>query len=645
MPKYDRSPLENFIRGAEIWRQQAMMLTVSIVTMSVVGLLAGLVVTYGIFSLWTTDYERYLISRHVAAKVNLIMPFSKGDKLIPLNVGGDVRQLPAKQVEMATREMASEGLRKLQWSILIGVLSGGVMLIVLWFYWVKYGRDKLADEHLRGAQLVTAPELTKQIVKAGPVSSLQIAGVPIPENSRNLHFLFGGATGTGKSNAIGEVLDQYREQGLKTMIFDPAGEFCERFYRAGKDVILNPLDVRSPAWSIDHEIRYEYDYPNFAEGLYPDPGRDTDPFFAKAARAVFEDAVRQLINEDRLTNSALHHLLGKLTIGEIFTVLEKMEAGTYVDPKAERTAISVLMTVKNGIRPFRYLHDKGDPFSIRSWVESATDEWLFVTMRESQKAALRPLLSLWVDIAVRSVTDLPKSRKAEGSFVIDELQTLQKIEALELGLTNTRKYGWNFLLGVQGFSQLEDTYGPIKARTLISMCQNKLLLRVTDEKAAEDLAKLIGEAEILEVDEGISYGVTTNRDGMNIHGRRNHRKVVLPSQIVNLPELSGYLSIAGEYPIARVDYKYTDRPKIAEDFILRDGFSRAKNQRDGSLGGGERVVAVSDEHGQIEIDPDTGEIFGYAPTVNNAPSDVATSAEYDPLADSLPAAAAAAEVR
>ena len=53
------------------------------------------------------------------------------------------------------------------------------------------------------------------------------------------------------------------------------------------------------------------------------------------------------------------------------------------------------------------------------------------------------------------------------------------------------------VLGVQDFSQLYEIYGHNLAKTIISGCQTKLLLRFTDGAAAKLLSDLMGQAVIL----------------------------------------------------------------------------------------------------------------------------------------------------
>ena len=64
------------------------------------------------------------------------------------------------------------------------------------------------------------------------------------------HFLLMGDTGTGKSVLIQQMLGQVRQRKESAIIYDPALEFVPRYYDETQgDIILNPLDLRTPYWS------------------------------------------------------------------------------------------------------------------------------------------------------------------------------------------------------------------------------------------------------------------------------------------------------------------------------------------------------------------------------------------------------------
>ena len=58
----------------------------------------------------------------------------------------------------------------------------------------------------------------------------------------------------------------------------------------------------------------------------------------------------------------------------------------------------------------------------------------------------------------------------------------------------------------------------------------------------------MGEAETKELQESLSYGANTVRDGVNISSSTKRNPVVLPSDIAGLQDLECYLRYPSEVP-------------------------------------------------------------------------------------------------
>lgn len=560
----------SFSRGAELWMHQARLFVVAIWTVVLISILAGLGVTTAYFWNATTADEKYALERNVLAHTRDALYMTAGK--MELNVNGELRKLEVSEVALLTDDMADDAWRKLRNGGLFGVLTSIGVVFLISLYWWGYGREKMQDNQLRGAKLVEGNELARLIRHRDEASPYEIAGVPMRVKSETLHTLFAGAQGTGKSQQFFALMKQVRARGKRMIVYDPTGEFTQAFYREGKDILMNPLDARSPNWNIWNEIAKDYHFDNMANGLIPDPA-EADPFWALAGRMVLKDVIAVLGREGRRTNRDLYNAIAKSNLDAMHALLQGTAGATYVAPTTERTGMSLKMTVQNQLEAFRFLPDEGEAFSIRKWVHEEGDSWMFITAREAMREALKPVLSLWIDTAIKAVLDLEPIHRERLWFCIDELPTLQKLDILKLALTNTRKYGLCMVLGVQDFSQLYEIYGHDLAKTIISGCQTKLLLRVTDGAAAKLLAELMGQAEVDEKDETLSYGLSSQRDGVSVMARRQMRDLVLTSEILTLPDMTGYLLVPGDYPIARVKYGYVPTEKKANGFIERDGFA------------------------------------------------------------------------
>lgn len=654
----------SFSRGAELWMHQARLFVVAIWTVVLISILAGLAVTTAYFWNATTADEKYALERNVLAHTRDALYMTAGK--MELNVNGELRKMEVSEVALLTDDMAEDAWRKLRNGGMFGLLTSIGVVFLISLYWWGYGRERMQDNQLRGAKLVEGKELARLIRHRDEASPYEIAGVPMRVKSETLHTLFAGAQGTGKSQQFFALMKQVRARGKRMIVYDPTGEFTQAFYREGKDILMNPLDSRSPNWNIWNEIAKDYHFDNMANGLIPDPA-ESDPFWALAGRMVLKDVIAVLGREGRRTNRDLYNAIAKSNLDAMHALLQGTAGATYVDPTTERTGMSLKMTVQNQLEAFRFLPDEGESFSIRKWVHEEGDSWMFITAREAMREALKPVLSLWIDTAIKAVLDLEPIHRERLWFCIDELPTLQKLDILKLALTNTRKYGLCMVLGVQDFSQLYEIYGHDLAKTIISGCQTKLLLRVTDGAAAKLLAELMGQAEVDEKDETLSYGLSSQRDGVSVMARRQMRDLVLTSEILTLPDMTGYLLVPGDYPIARVKYGYVPTEKQANGFIERDGFaisfkpttaaaapapapSTAEVQQpaapeqgdmldDDDMDAPATVEVMRNENGDV-IDKATGEIIKPAEKVSRAKDDAdAKSASQgkkpNPLADAL----------
>ncbi|KVZ51316.1 type VI secretion protein [Burkholderia ubonensis] len=559
----------HFSTGSEIWMHRLALILVAVRNIVLASVAAGLVV--GVFYLWFFAPHGFWpdLADNVLARIRSTLYMTA----TPMNYNRDgvVLQLPVDQVIILTDPVWGRAGPIVRKFLILACTVAIIVAMLIGTYWYEFGRAAMKDTQMRGATLATGPELKRLLEKADDASPYQLAGVPMRKKSETLHTIITGAQGTGKSQQFFALMKQVRERGKRMIVYDPSGEYTAAFYRPSNDVIMNPFDDRSPNWNTWQEIEEEYHYDNMSSGLIPNP-TETDPFWAMAGREVFRDVVQVLQRENRMTNKNLYSAIALNNLDGIYQLLRNTAGASYVDPITERTGMSLKMTVQNQLSSFRYLRDDGPHFSIRRWIQQESDSWMFISTREEMREAIKPVLSLWVDIAVKAVLGLDPIHRERLWFALDELPTLQKLDILKQALTGTRKYGLCMVLGVQDFSQIYEVYGVHLATTIISGCQTKLLLRVTDGEAAEKLAELIGEGEIEEKDESVSFGLNSQRDGVNIAKRRQLRDLVLSSEIRRLPDMTGYLVVPGDYPTARVSYKYVPTPKVAPAFVKRRPF-------------------------------------------------------------------------
>jgi len=230
-------------------------------------------------------------------------------------------------------------------------------------------------------------------------------------------------------------------------------------------------------------------------------------------------------------------------------------AAAHLDIQAEKTAASIRSVASSFLIAFENIRDTESPFSVRDWVENETNqEWLFLHSLPAQRASLTPLLTSWISIAARSLLNTEPSRSRRLWFILDELPSLNKIKDLEMLITEGRKYGACAVLSLQSPAQLEAIYGHKTGPTLIGNCSTKIVFSEQDPQISQLISKAFGEREILEYNEGLSYGANDIRDGVNLSSQKKSVPVVTPTQIQSLSPNSAFLRLPGNWPVANIKF-------------------------------------------------------------------------------------------
>ncbi len=534
----------------------------------------------------TTGYEWYAAAILTVAEMKLAIGYKKDSRQEVRMADGRTAVLTITEIASSPRalfarerlkdeiyESAFQGLK-------YGVLAIVILLAVFWFQ----GRQLNREKRIRGAELATARQLRRQVLSRYPVGArvrhafttslrgrpYRIADVPYPEWAETQHTIVSGTTGSGKTVLISDLVSQIRDRGERCVIYDKMGTYTRSFYDPERDVLLNPLDARAPRWSPFFEARGPRDFDMMAAALIPQQKDTVDPFWVTAARQLFSNGAGVLWEKGVKRNQVLVNHLLKTELTELAEAMEGTVAQSIVDPENPKTALSVRAMLTANIGALELLPDdlSGSPFSIRDWVEREDETGcLFLTSRGDQHASLRGLISTWLEIAVNAMLSLEQSDGRRIWIILDELPTLHQVPSLQPGLAESRQFGGCFVLGVQVISALRDLYGRNGAETISGLCGTRVVLAAPDRDTAQWSADCLGRSEVEGMNEGLSYGANTIRDGVSLTPKRELRALALASEIMRLQNLNGYLRFPGPLPVARIRLEYSNRPRIAERFV------------------------------------------------------------------------------
>jgi type IV secretory pathway TraG/TraD family ATPase VirD4 len=428
---------------------------------------------------------------------------------------------------------------------------------------VARGRERRHGRRLKGPELVSGARFNRCYRADGigflqhPRAFGQAPWVRVPRRMESSHFLIIGDSGTGKSALIRQMLRQLEDRGETAIVYDPALEYTPQFYTPARgDLILNPLDRRSPYWSPGDEWRHEAEALSLATSLFPDRHYENH-FFTEGPRRIFAHLLTRRPSPAELARWMCHE-----------DEIDQRVAGTPYAPMIDRQAPAqrsgVLASLNMVADTLKLLPAEGDAtcrWSASEWSKTRTG-WLFLTSTPETRPRLVPLTSLWLDtLVLRLMNGQPGPRPTW--FVLDELASLQRLPQLHTAITENRKSNNPVVLGFQGRSQLETRYGH-DAEAILSQPATKIFLRTSEPRAAKWIADAIGDVEIERLRESRSHG----RGGQHTYGlERQVEPLVMASEISGLGALRGFLKLGNL--VVRMSVPFIELPARAAAFIGR----------------------------------------------------------------------------
>ena len=369
--------------------------------------------------------------------------------------------------------------------------------------------------------------------------------IRLPYQAETSHALIVGATGTGKSQLLVQLMSEIQARDEAAIIYDPDGEFLSEFYNEQRgDVVLNPLDKRSPYWCPSSELAANEEALTLAASLFPDPAKadEKNTFFVRAPRQI----LARLFEHEPTPQELVSWLASK---NEIDRRIKGTEMEEMLSKAAGPQRSGILASLSMALNAFRLLPTREDcdgrQWSAREWCATRRG-WIFITSRETTRDIQRPLMSMWLDtLLLRLMTKTPNGKPPKPVWlIIDELASLNKLPSLQSALTRARKYQIKTVLGYQQQSQLQEIYGKEGAETITGNPTTKIFFRTGDANTAKAVSDSLGEQEIAR--EKINY---THTGGL--HSRRSKtysievktERAVSASQIEGLRNLHGYIRI------------------------------------------------------------------------------------------------------
>ncbi|HTV08394.1 MAG TPA: type IV secretion system DNA-binding domain-containing protein [Candidatus Aquilonibacter sp.] len=382
----------------------------------------------------------------------------------------------------------------------------------------------------------------------------------IPKRLEASHILMMGDTGSGKSNAIRQLLRQVRDRGETAIVYDPAMDFVSEFYLPARgDLILNPLDQRCPYWGLGQEIDRDETAATIAAAFLPEKEYEKE-FFTDGPRRILAHLLKRKPQpRDILKMMADPSWIEAAVKGTPLAAL--------LDPGAPAQRAGVLASlnmVADSLELLPEWEHTRPTFATTEWYTSR-NRWVFLTSTPAYRAKILPLHSVWLDLFILRMMGYCADHKAKPVwFVLDELASLNRLPQLHTAVTENRKYGNPVVVGFQGRSQLEKRYGQ-DAEAMLSQPATKLFFKTTEPRAAKWISEAIGEIEVERLKESRSMGLLRSKKSYAMEIAT--KPLVMASEISGLEPLHGF--IKQENRVVPVHFQFARKRGGQPEFIER----------------------------------------------------------------------------
>ena len=425
---------------------------------------------------------------------------------------------------------------------------------------------------------------------------VMVAGAPMPYKVENMGLYIQGSAGSGKSQVLKQMIHDIRSRGGRDrlIIYDRKPEYLPLFYREG-DIVICPADVRHTPWDLFAEIKGEQDLDLVVMSLFPDmPGTQANDFFwTQSARKVFKGILIYLMHKSertgvRATNWDLVTFLNSYASepAVLWKELKKdTAAAAFASTLAgaeKKSQSNVPTSTMATLTSYTYSFTRPEVaeqgwFSVREWLRDPSTEGqaIFLMNPARYEDNYKSYFTVILDLALKEMISLPNDINRRVWFFVDEFGSLFKLSSVVRLLAEGRSKGACTILGTQDMSQVRQQYDK-ETETIVNNCNNKVIARVTSYDEADYLSKNIGQAEIEQTGESSSLslddrqGLQTSFQERKGEKRRELRNVALPSEIMELPNLTYFVKFAEhDWFRNRIDYYPWSDHELVPAFLPR----------------------------------------------------------------------------
>jgi len=337
-------------------------------------------------------------------------------------------------------------------------------------------------------------------------------GLRFDDKALGKHVLFLGGIGTGKTNAMMQLVHALRENAGPDdvfVIFDTKGDFYREFYRDDDCVIsTDPVgDAGGVIWNLFRDLP-DKDLNALGEQIYEIAATvfsadleqaGENSFFATAACDIFA-AVTEILAQDGEphSNADLRENLERGS-DELLDLMEGHPglAGTARYLQGERTPEQILAFLQQTLNnSFTGAFRRPDgTFSVRDFVRRKAGRALFIEYDIALGSRLLPIYRVLMDMAIKEALSLGRDRSRPAGnvfFIMDEFALLPQLSHIADGINFGRSLGLKFLVATQNVNQVLHAYGAQEGSSILSGFGTVFAFRLMDDTSRDLVRQRFG---------------------------------------------------------------------------------------------------------------------------------------------------------
>lgn len=456
--------------------------------------------------------------------------------------------------------------------------SISVFIVIFFIYKSK---EMSEEKFVRGVQLIPEEELNRKLdeeARKEKISQIQIGKTKILRRLEPYQILVLGATGSGKSVLLNQILHQINERKIKEqlndkmIIYDMKGEFIAKQLKPG-DMIFSPFDRRSVQWSFFNEIETYPDFDIIANSLYV-PEKKEDEYWYNCAKDVFRSGLVWLKQNGKTSNQDIVDFFAKSNqeMVKCFSTLNETERGAikHIDKSDSNTSASIISILQQRLQFFRYLVDMDGEFSFRRYIRDENQKNnLFLLNIEQYADIFRPLMTFAVDTLIRETISLSDNRERRIFFIIDELGRLYKIESIMNLLTIGRSKGGSLIVATQDLGRIKNTYGQEMVETFYNGFNTNFIFRINEPNTADFLSKAIGEKEVIKKMESRQMSPSDWGDRTSISDQEKIERLILGTEFQSFKDFEAIIKISN-FGVSKITIPKIFYPEINKYFEQKE---------------------------------------------------------------------------